>query len=119
MEYKSNLKDRTLEFAKRTVRFCRKLSTDVVNRKLIDQLVRSSASIGANYIEANDCLGKKDFLFRLRIARKESKETIFWLEIIKDGNPNSIDEIGYLILECTELRNMLSSIIKKLVSNES
>lgn len=114
MEYKNSLKDRTLEFAKRVVRLCRKLPHDVVNYKLIDQLVRSSASVGANYLEANDCLGIKDFLHRLRISRKESKETIFWLEVLKDGNLNSTEEINYLISECTELRNILSSIITKL-----
>jgi four helix bundle protein len=117
VEYKSNLKDRTLEFAKRVVRMCRKLPSEVVNYKLIDQLVRSSASVGANYLEANDCLGKKDFLHRLRISRKESKETIFWLEILKDGNSAFNTEISYLIQECTEIRNILSAIIKKVEEN--
>jgi four helix bundle protein len=117
MEYKSDLKIRTLEFAKRVVRLCRKLPHEIVNYKLIDQLVRSSASVGANYLEANDCLGKKDFTHRLRISRKESKETIFWLEIIKDGNESSAEEINYLISECTEIRNILSAIITKSISN--
>lgn len=114
MEYKSDLKDRTLEFAKRVARLCRKLPHEIVNYKLIDQVIRSSASVGANYLEANDCLGKKDFLHRLRISRKESKETIFWLEILKDGNNILNDEISYLINECTEIRNILSAIITKI-----
>jgi four helix bundle protein len=118
MEYKSKLQDRTLNFAKSVVALCRKLPKEIVNYKLIDQLVRSSASIGANYIEANDCLGKKDFLHRLKISRKESKETIYWLEILKDGNENYLREIDEEISECKELRNILSSIILKISDNK-
>ncbi|MBP9818299.1 four helix bundle protein [Candidatus Shapirobacteria bacterium] len=113
MEYKSKLPERTLDFAKSVVRMCRSLTKDVVNFKIIDQIVRSSASIGANYLEANDCLGKKDFLHRLRISRKESKETIYWLELLKEGNESQIKQLDYLIAECIELRNILSAIITK------
>ncbi len=85
---------------------------NTINFKLIDQLIRSAGSIGANYREANDALGKKDFLHRLRITRKEAKETVFWLELIKESN-NSID-IDELIDECVQLRSIFSSIINKL-----
>ena len=110
-----DLEDRTLRFAKQIVNFCKKLPANTINFKLIDQLIRSAGSIGANYREANDSLGKKDFIHRLRIARKEAKETIFWLELIVEANPNLKEEITKLISECTELRNILSSIINKIL----
>jgi len=71
---KFDLEDRTLEFAKRVVRMCKELPTNTVNNKLIDQLIRSAGSVGANYREANDALGTKDFLMRLKISRKEAKD---------------------------------------------
>ena len=110
-EKKFDLEERTLLFAKRIIIFCKNLPNNTINFKLIDQLIRSAGSIGANYREANDSLGKKDFIHRLRIARKESKETIFWLELIKEANKNIL--INDLIDECSQLRNILSAIIKK------
>lgn len=110
-ETKYDLEERTLLFAKQIIVFCKKLSNNTINFKLIDQLIRSAGSIGANYREANDSLGKQDFIHRLRIARKECKETIFWLELMKEANENI--SIGNLINECSQLRNILSAIIKK------
>lgn len=113
-EKKFDLEERTLNFAKQIINFCKKLSNNTINFKLIDQLIRSAGSIGANYREANDSLGKKDFLHKLRITRKETKETIFWLELIKEANKDiSIDN---LINESIQLRNIFSSIIKKVDS---
>lgn len=111
--HKFDLEDRTLIFAKRVIRLCKELPLSVVNSKLIDQLIRSSGSVGANYREANDSVGKKDFLFRLRISRKESKETIFWLELIIEANDNFRSKVEILIDECTQIRNILSAIISK------
>src|SRR3990167_6697313 len=116
-EKKFDLEDRTLIFAKQIINFCKNLPNNTINFKLIDQLIRSAGSIGANYREANDSLGKKDFIHRLRIARKESKETIFWLELVKEANKDiSIDN---LIDECCQLRNILSAIIKKVDINNN
>lgn len=110
-ETKYDLEERTLIFAKEIVNYCKKLPNNTINFKLIDQLIRSAGSIGANYREANDSLGKKDFIHRLRIARKESKEAIFWLELIKEANKDY--PVDKLIDECIQLRNILSAIIKK------
>jgi len=111
---KYDLEERTLRFAKQIIRLCKKLSKNTVNFKLVDQVVRSAGSIGANYREANDALGKKDFIHRLRISRKEAKETAFWLELILEANPNSKEEIDQLIVECKEIRKILSAIINKI-----
>lgn len=118
MDTKYNLENRTLEFGKRVIKLCQNLNNNIVNDKLIDQLVRSAGSVGANYREANDCLGKKDFIHRLRIARKESKESIFCLEMLKEANSSYGVEIDYLIDECSQLRNILSSIINKIIINK-
>ena len=68
-----DLEERTTEFAKRIIRLCKELPKDRINNPLVGQIIRSSGSIGANYREANEALGKKDFAHRLRIARKEAK----------------------------------------------
>lgn len=70
--------------------------------------------MGANYIEANESLGKKDFLMRLRISRKEAKESRYWLKLIDLGNNNELKtECQALIQESTELMNIFAAIIRK------
>lgn len=81
--------------------------------RLVGQIVGSAGSVGANYREANDALGKKDFAHRLKIARKEAKETIHWLELIKEASPNVQEGADDLLGEATELKNILSAIIAK------
>jgi four helix bundle protein len=80
---------------------------------MISQVVASAGSVGANYREANDALGKKDFSHRLKIARKEAKETIHWLELIEEANPDFADRMADLKQEVAEILNILSSIISK------
>jgi len=80
------LENRATEFAKRIIRMCKAVPMDRINNPLINQIIRSSGSIGANYREANEALGKKDFLHRMRIARKEAKETKHRLELISEAN---------------------------------
>lgn len=111
---KFDLEQRTLHFARQTIHLCQKLNNTNINNRLIDQIIRSAGSIGANYREANDSLGKKDFIHRLKISRKETKETIFWLELILEANPNSNKLITALIDEATQIRNILSAIINKI-----
>ena len=82
------------------------------------QLIRSSGSVGANYIEANEKLGDKDFLFRLKIARKEAKESKFWLQLLNDLNPDQKTLSESLLFEIEELRKILSAIITKTSSNK-
>lgn len=71
----NELEERCLRFAKEVRNFCRTIKHDAISLVYIKQVVRSSSSIGANYIEANEKLGKQDLVMRLRIARKEAKET--------------------------------------------
>jgi four helix bundle protein len=110
---KYDLEERTTEFGKRVIRLCKALPRNLINEKLISQIIRSSGSVGANYREANDALGKKDFLFRLKISRKEIKETIHWLELVAEANSELSDRMNNLMQEAKELRNIFSSIIEK------
>ena len=69
------------------------------------QLIKASGSVGGNYVEANEALGKKDFLMRIRISRKEAKESAYWLRLINETNSlTNTDEAQSLIQEANELK---------------
>ncbi len=113
---KYDLEDRTLKFAIDCRLFLAKIPKTISNNEDSKQLVRSSGSIGANYIEANESLSKKDFCYRAKICRKESKESRFWLKILKAVNTfeNEFEvEISKLIREAEELKMIFSSIVEK------
>jgi len=77
------------------------------------QLVRSSGSVGANYIEANESLSRKDFLLRIKISRKEAKESRYWLSLIDVSEDKVLEEKRQkLIQESTELMMILSAIMR-------
>ena len=105
------LEGRAKSFVIAVIMFCRKLQIDTAMRELSRQIVRSAGSIGANYVEANEALSKKDFLLHLRIARKEAQETEFWLGVFR-GLTNA-SEIPALQQEARELVKILTAIIKK------
>lgn len=107
----NDLELRSLNFAIAVRDFCRRLSRDTVNSVYIKQVIRSSSSIGANYIEANENLGKQDMLLRLRISRKEAKETAYWLELLITDD---VEDLNKLKREVGELRKILSAIINKI-----
>lgn len=79
-----NLEERTFLFAKNCRHYFKHLPKTISNFEDAKQLTRSSGSIGANYIEANENLGSKDFTMHLKIAGKEAKETRFWLKLLQD-----------------------------------
>jgi four helix bundle protein len=79
-----DLEERTFQFAKSVRLFVKTLEKNIASIEDSKQLIRSSGSIGANYIEANESLSKKDFIFRIKISRKEAKESIYWLRLINE-----------------------------------
>ncbi|KKU06955.1 MAG: hypothetical protein UX09_C0037G0001 [Candidatus Uhrbacteria bacterium GW2011_GWE2_45_35] len=81
-----DLEERTTKFAKQVRLFVRKLKVSLANREDGKQLIRSSGSVGANYIEANESVGTKDEIFRIKICRKEAKESRYWLVLIDCSN---------------------------------
>jgi len=108
-----NLEERTYLFAKDCRLLIQKLSKTISNIEDCKQLVKSSGSIAANYIEANEKLTDKDFKFRLKIARKEAKESVLWLKLLRDLNNKFKIELSELMQEAEELRKILSAIINK------
>jgi len=110
-----DLEERTFQFAKRIRKWIKKLPHSVANLEDSKQLVRASGSVGANYIEANEALSKKDFIFRLRICRKEAKESAYWIRLIMESNEVIPDEKEgkALYQESVELKKIFSSIISK------
>jgi four helix bundle protein len=108
-----NLEERTFLFAKECRIYIRTLPKNISNIEDGKQLIRSSGSVGANYIEANEKLGDKDLIFRLKIARKEAKESKFWLQLLNDLNPDQKSTSESLLFEVEELRKILSAIISK------
>jgi four helix bundle protein len=108
-----DFENRTTDFGKRVIRLSKALPKNSINFPLVGQAVRSSGSVGANYREANEAVGRKDFLYRLRIARKEAKETEHWLSLIEEANPEFSEKMMDLFQESKEIRNILSAIIDK------
>ena len=113
-KHKFDLEDRSTEFAKRVVRLCTSLPKNSINNRLTGQAVGSAGSVGANYREANDALGKKDLIMRMKISRKEAKETMHWLELIEEANPELKSRMQDIKQEALEMKNILSSIISKI-----
>ena len=109
-----DLEERTFIFAKNIRCFIKKVKQTISNIEDIKQLIRSSGSIGANYIEANDSLGKKDFLMHIRISKKEAKESRYWLRLLDIENNSSLqNDRNDLVNESTELMNIMVAIIIK------
>lgn len=109
-----DLEERTFKFAEKVRSFVKELLRTITNIEDGKQLVRASGSVGSNYIEANEALSKKDFLMRIKICRKEAKESKYWLRLIDiDGNIDLDKKRNELIQESIELMNIFGSIIRK------
>jgi four helix bundle protein len=109
-----DLEERTFQFAKAVRLFVKTLPKTMSNIEDGKQLVRASGSAGANYIEANEALSKKDFKMRIKISRKEAKESIYWLRLIHETNRlQNADDLKSLMQEADELRRIFSSILEK------
>lgn len=108
-----DLEERTLVFAQRTNRYVCALPKTISNVENGKQLVRSAGSTGANYIEANESLSKKDFALRIKISKKEAKESRFWL-LLTEPNGERVAEKDALVQEATELMKIFGSILEKM-----
>jgi len=109
---KYDLEERTFLFSKNVYAYVKLLSKTLTNVEIGKQLVRSAGSVGANYIEANEALSKKDFLMRAKICRKEAKESRYWLKL-SDPNTDNIQIKNELIMESFELTKIFGSIVTK------
>jgi len=109
-----DLENRTATFGEETIRFCKNLSQDSITRPVISQLIRSSTSIGANYMEANGASSKKDFRNKIFICKKESQESKHWLRMLKTCFENKDVEIDKLWREAQGLTLIFQKITSSL-----
>ena len=110
-EKKYDLEERTAVFGEAIIEFVKKLSKDRINNELVSQVVRSGTSVGANYMEADGAITKKDFRYKIGLCRKESKETRYWLRMSAKANPKVKDECELLRQEAHELTLIFSAIL--------
>ena len=108
-----DLEERTLKFARGVIGFTNKIPKTLANLEISKQLVRSAGSVGANYIEANESLSKKDFVMRIKICRKEAKESGYWLKLIVTNSKVMEKEKNNFIQETIELTKIFGAILKK------
>jgi four helix bundle protein len=108
-----DLEERTRLFAKDVITFVNTAPKTMANMENIKQLIRPSGSVGANYIEGNESISKKDFGLRIKICRKEAKESRYWLDLIETRGETVEKERHALIGEATELLKIFNSIVEK------
>jgi len=109
------LESRFHNFGKGIRDFCLKLKWDVINVEYIRQVIRASGSIGANYIEASDDLGKLDEKMKIKISRREAKESIHWLDLILTYDNNELEKERIALMdEANQIKKILSAILNKL-----
>ncbi len=107
-----DLEERTFEFAKASRVFVKKLPRTITNIEDGKQFIRASGSIGANYIGANESIGKKDFLMKIKTCRREAKETGYWLRLLDcDGQLEGAR--AHLLGEARELMKIFGATVRK------
>ena len=114
----SILRDKSKAFAKEIVFLCRKLKDNRVEGVLINQLLKSGTSVGANIHEAQYAQGTKDFVSKFEIALKECNESEYWLELLYETNSISENEFNQMRSACVELRRMLVSTVTTVKSKQ-
>lgn len=104
------LEERTALFSENIISLCKKAPKNIITIPIIDQLIRSGLSIGANYCEANGAASKKDFKNKIFICKKESKETKYWLRMLAKSTNSLVNECRKLWKEAQELTMIFSKI---------
>lgn len=109
---KYDLEERTSKYGSEVITFIKTVKLNIITKPLVSQLVRSSTSIGANYMEANGASSKRDFKNKIHLCKKESKETMHWLTMLSTAQPSLKDNSQVLWQEAKELSMIFSAIIK-------
>jgi four helix bundle protein len=109
-----NLEDRTAKFGENVILFCKNVNQDSINSPLINQLIRSATSVGANYMEANSASSRRDFTNKIFICKKESQETKHWFRMLSQCNPEKTEELRGLWKEAQELTMIFQKITNSL-----
>jgi len=114
-----DLEERTGKFGEDIIDFAKTLPETIINKPLINQLVRSGTSLGANYMEANGAESKKDFVHKISICKKEAKETMHWLRMLAKANPARKEDCGKLYQEVHELTKIFVKILSSCKKNSN
>ena len=115
--FKQQFKRRCFEFSIEILKLSELLREKRANWILLDQLIRSATSIGANIVEGGNSTSKKEFINYFQISLKSASETLYWLSLLKETNKDREDTINNLIQECTEIKKITSTIILNTKSN--
>lgn len=111
MEY--DLEERVEKFGEDVISFLKTITLTIINKPIINQLVKSATSVGANYMEANQASSKKDFANKIRISQKEANESKHWFRMLARANPEKSDECRKFWQEAHELVLIFAKISKK------
>ena len=111
---KFDLEERTAKFGEDIIKFCKTIKQDTITRPLINQIIRSATSVGANYCEANGASSKKDFKNKIHICKKEIQETKHWLRMISTASPDKKEDSRKLWQEAQELTLIFGKIISSM-----
>ncbi len=105
-----DLEDRTAKFGISVIRLCKSIESNAITSPIVNQMLRSATSIGANYMEANGASSKKDFRNKIHICQKEARETKHWFRMLAECSPEKKTEIRKLWSECNELTLIFGKI---------
>lgn len=115
--FKQEFKKRCFRFSLSVLKICELSKEKRINWPIVDQLVRSATSIGANIVEGGNSTSKKEFINYFQIALKSASETLYWLALLREVNKDYEKQINLLIKECTEIKKLISTIILNTKSN--
>lgn len=107
-----DIRGRSYDFARRVVKLIRALPHDVASVAIARQLARSGTSVGANVEEAQGAHSRREFAFKMNIARKEARETLYWLRLLRDTDTLPADRLDGIVQESDEIVRILVSIVK-------
>lgn len=113
IKFRQIMLERTLKFSENLIFLINKLPKTSANLVIFHQIIRSGTSIGANYHEACEAESAKDFIHKLRISKKEAKETYYWLELLTRTNQKFQKELKLLLSEVSEFVKIFSKISSK------
>lgn len=113
-----DLEERTAKFAEKIIELCKNIKITVITEPIVKQLIRAGTSVGANYCEANNASSRKDFKNKIFICKKETRETRYWIRVLKRSINYSHDEILPLEKESHELNLIFQKIITSLEKNK-
>lgn len=116
-EFKQQFKKRCFIFSISILKLVDILRKNSSNWVLLDQLVRSATSIGANIVEGGNSTSKKEFINYFQIALKSASETLYWLALLREMNPQYKVQLESLIQECTELKKIITTVILNTKTN--